>query len=52
MTCSRLAVADMPEMIASNLPAFSAGIMPSKFCTLISHSTFIWAQRYLLSSIS
>ncbi len=47
MTSSRLAVADMPEMMASNLPAFSAGVMPSKFWATILHSTFMWSQRYL-----
>jgi hypothetical protein len=30
MTSSRFGVADMPEMIASNLPALSAGIVLSK----------------------
>ena len=42
----------MPAMMASNLPALRAGIMPSQsFCTTV-HSTFIWLHRSWARSIS
>ena len=52
MASLRLSVMFMPAMMASNFPALSAGITPSKACATISHLAFIRLHRSSARSIS
>ena len=45
-------VIDIEAMMASNLPAWSAGMMPSQSCVTNSHSAFISSQSALAISMS
>ena len=52
ITSRRLAVIDMPAMIASYFPPVSPGRMPSQFCATISHFALIRRHSSFARSIS
>ena len=50
ITSSRFGVTFMPAMMASYLPAWSAGMMPSQSWATTSHLTFMRRQSSIASS--